>query len=235
MPVINRKNGKSTRISKEIFNSNNDWVHHNTNQVTVKCIKTSEFKNIPQDEFYKNPELYKGTTKGQVTVIDTRDNSTKNVSKDDYYINDYYKSIKSGMVTVIDKRTGTKLNVSTNDYKKYEYYVSDKTGTYVVLDIRDNNKKQISLDDYEKYDYYISPTSKIIDIFNSDGILVMTSFGTFSNFCNSHNLSYQKMCESYKADGEPLFKNISKISLNRLKRNNKDFQIGWSAKLRELN
>jgi len=234
VPAINRKTGESTRISKETFNKNKDWEHHTTNQVTVKCAKTSKFKNVTQKEFYKNPELYDGTTKGQVTVIDTRDNTTKNVSKEDYYNKDYFKSIKTGMVTVIDIRTNTKLNVSSTDYRKHDYYVSDKTGTYVVLDTRDNTKKQISLVDYKKHDYYVSTSSKIIDIFNSDGILVMTSLGAFSDFCISHNLSYQKMCESYKAGGVPLYKNISKIGLNRLKRNNKEFQIGWYATLREV-
>jgi len=222
------------RIPKKEFYENRDnYVHPTSNKVFVYDKTDGKKKIVDCDTFKSNRKNYIFRTDNEVTIFDIRDNSTKNVSIEDYKKYDYYVSVNENKVNVIDITTNTSKRVSKEEYRKNAYYQSVQYGLVAVIDTRDNVSKKVTTEEYHNNDFYIHHKNKVIDIFDKFDKLIYTSTTNFSEFCKIHNLSYQLLCISYKNNGTPLFKDISKISLNRLKKLNRERQIGWYAKIRE--
>lgn len=230
----NNTNTKYKRISLNEYYKNRKMYEHVTeNKVFAINKKTGKTETLTKEEFSKNRVNYIFSTDGEVTVVDKRDNSIKNISQEDFKKYDYYVSINNGKVNVIDKRNGLSKQVTKEEYYNSEYYQSLQYNLVAVIDTRDGVSKKVTREEYHNNDFYIHHANKIIDIFDSNGKIVYTSYANFKDFCENHNLSYQILCISYKNDGKPIFQNISDISYNRLKRKNRLFQIGWYAKIRK--
>ena len=179
--------------------------------------------------------FYESLTKNKVAVLDTRDNTTKLVSKQDYIRYDYYESCTKGNeVAVLDIRDNITKMVSKADYRQYDYYESTNNGVCTIYDISSGKYKKVSKDELESNTNYVGVNTKIIDVYDDNGCLQITSYGKFYECCKEYNLSFKKLTYSYKHNGEPIFTNIKKHIATRLKNTNQSFQIGWYAKIRNL-
>jgi len=228
----NDVNSTFRRIPLHEYNNNREnYTHSTENKVFVIDVITREKIAVTKEEFSRNKDKYVHTSKGQVTVFDSRDGTIKNVVKDEFDACEFYQSINKNKVNVVDRKTGLSMQVSKEEYYSNDSFRSVQENLVAVIDTRDGISKKVTKEEYHNNDYYIHHTNKTIDIFNENGILVYTSKGNFEDFCEKHNLSYQILCNSYKKGGEPIFQNISKISYDRLKRKNREFQIGWYAKI----
>ncbi len=77
--------------------------------------------DVATDPLYYNIVNSNGNipnTKGKVTVLDTRTNTTRLVSKEDFNNFDYYQSPTLGKVSAIDKNDGTIKIVSKNEFNQ---------------------------------------------------------------------------------------------------------------------
>lgn len=167
----------------------------------------------------------------QPKVLLLRDGSTKHVSKEDFNKHKYYVSCVKNLVSVKDLRDNTSKKVTKEEFEQTNHYVAFSKNYVSVKDIRDNTTKRVTKEEFENCKYYVSPTSKRVSIYKSDGTLFDECYGNFKKFCKKHNLSYDTLVASYKNDGQPIFTDITERSLNRLKKNLRDFQIGWYAKI----
>lgn len=186
----------STCLKKEIRQYGKD----NFFKEILSIWETRDLANLEEIRLHtlynvsSNPEYYNisnATTSGfctfgQITVIDSRDGKTKNVSKEDFDRYDYYTSTTKGKVTALDTRDGTKKHVSKEDFEKYDYYIGLTKGSIVVTDTRDGIIKNVSKADFDKYDYYVSITKGLvtaIDINTGEKKVVTTD-----EFKNDENL-----------------------------------------------
>jgi len=140
--------------------------------------------DVAKNKLYYNKSKAKSTsfdTTGNntktnlVLVIDVRDNSTKQVTKELFNSDENYISFVKGKVNVIDTRDNITKQVTKEDYRKFDYYKFHNCQKVTVLDKRDGETKQIEKSDYEKYDFYISCKQNmmsVIDIRNNETLLV---------------------------------------------------------------
>lgn len=137
----------------------------------------------------------------------------------------------TGTVLVIDTNTGESKRVPREDYNSCANYVSPTVGRMVVLDTITGEKIWVTKEEYKKTDHYVRPHSKKIAIYKSDGSVFSIFYGgDFVKFCKQNNLSSITLRVSYQNGGTPILMNLPHHVLCRLKKQNRDFQIGWYAK-----
>lgn len=156
-----------TNFSKEILNV---WE-------TRKLANQDEIRLHNLFEVAKNPTYYnkaKATsdgfdTTGYVTVLDLRDNKTKNVLQEDFWKHDYYQATTSGQTTVIDTRTNKSKNVSVSDFNKYDYYIHTTKNTVSVINKQDGFASRISSELFNSSLEYEHTTKHTLTIKDSEG------------------------------------------------------------------
>jgi len=146
--AIDMRDNSIKDITKEEFHKFEYYVSCTKGQVTV-IDNNGLRKNVSLDEYKHNPNLIHNR-KGQVPVLDLRDNTMKSVSREDFIKFDYFKHSTSGQATVIDTRDGKTKNVSNDDFKKFDYYVGCTNGQVTVIDTRDGKTKNVTKEEFEK-------------------------------------------------------------------------------------
>ena len=143
--------------------------------------KLANKEEIRLHELYdvaKNPKFYnksrsttgKFCTEGHVTVLDTRDGKTKNVSKEDYHTHDYYEFITKDKIVVIDGTNNQKTikQISRTEFEKYpDKFEALSKNKVNVLDLRDGNRKRVDRQEFIDSEFLISfnkGTCSVIDI-----------------------------------------------------------------------
>ena len=138
--------------------------------------------SVTPEDFSNNRKFYTTQFDNIIFVKDTRDNKTKQVSKEDFDKFDYYQAFCKGKVNVIDTRDNKTKQVTKEDFDKFEYYQSVLIGQVTVLDTRDGKKKNVSKEDYNKFSFYQSlMRNRITAIDTRTGINVSISKEDFDN------------------------------------------------------
>ena len=228
--AIDIRTGKSKRVTRKEFKEDKFLKHPTKGTVVVRDKKSNTTKSVSLKEFGENDDYVTCST-GQVSVIDTRDNSTKRVTREEFKKYEYYVRPNKGLVAVKDVRDGSNKLVSKEDYKQNEYFVMHSKGKITVKDIRHDKIKQVTVEEFKTCDYYIRTNARKIGVYRVDGSLLGISYGDFVKFCTVHRLTYKKFVESFKNAGCPVFQNASENTIMQLKRNSREFQIGWYAKI----
>ena len=112
--------------------------------------------SVTPEDFSNNRKFYTTQFDNIIFVKDTRDNKTKQVSKEDFDNYDYYVGATKGQVAVRDTRDNSTKNVSKEDFDKFDYYQAFCKGKVNVIDTRDNKTKQVTKEDFDKFEYYQS-------------------------------------------------------------------------------
>jgi len=79
-----------------------------------------------------------------------------------------------------------------------------------------------------------SHKTRKITIYNSEDEVMFVSTGSFRKFCKDNKLPQGKFCDSYKNNGEPIYKNINNCQKSRLVNSGMWEMKGWYA-IREEN
>lgn len=137
-------------------------------EANLEEVRLHEKFNVGLNLEYYNKAKSRGDgfcTIGQVTVIDTRDGLTKNVSKEEFSKFDYFKQCTQGRVTVIDTRDGLTKNVSKEEFDSCEYYNSIAKNTILVRNIMTGNLERIETHEFEnsKYEAFSKNTVLVYD------------------------------------------------------------------------
>jgi len=152
-------------FSKEILSTWDTREEANAEEVRIHC----EIDVAADEEYYNmaNATSTGFCTHGMVPIRDTRDGSTKNVSKEDFEKFDYFISNSYGWVSVVDTRSNISTRVLKEDFEKFDYYVSINDGLVSVIDTRDGSSKKVSTDDYKKYDYFVNHTTGHLSVIDT--------------------------------------------------------------------
>ncbi len=78
-----------------------------------------------------------------------------------------------------------------------------------------------------------NPNAKVINIFDSNDNLIYEARGNFIEICETYELPEQRFRESQRNGGTPIYMNLNKAGLSRLKNNGNIQFKGWYAKLGE--
>lgn len=92
--------------------------------------------------------------------------------------------------------------------------------------VTDNTKRKMS-ENHADMNGSSNTNAKMIKVYDSDGILVFTSHGSFYKDCLLLNLPTYALVRSYKNNGDRI--GITNYSLGNLKKNNHQKYIGWYA------
>jgi len=226
--VFDIEDRKTKQVTKEEYDKCENYMFVTKGMMAVIDERDGKTKQVTTYDYSKY-SYYKSLTSGLVVVKDIETNKTVMVTIDDYKNNSKYKSVLAGKVNAIDTRTGKSKQITKDEFDQYDYYKHSTAGTVMVIDTRDGIAKRVSHEDFCKFEYYVSTSSKKIEVYKADNTLFGMCYGRFDKFCYKYNLSYYKLIESYKNNGEPIFQNASNNTLTQLKRVSREFQIGWYA------
>lgn len=118
-----------------------------------------------------------------------------------------FTHVSKNLVTVIDTRTNTTLKVPTDVFNACDCYVG--------VNFEKNGPNNYN--------------AKIIDIFDNTGKLFITSVGEFKLICETYQLPFIPLKNSYLAGGTPIFTSTRQLSY--AEKNNLTKFKGWYAKI----
>lgn len=158
----------------------------------------TEFNVSTNPNFYNKAES-RGDgfcTRGQVTVIDIRDGSTKNVSREEYQLFEYYISTMNGLVTAIDVRDGSIKKVTCEEFAKHNFYQHPTTGQVTVFDKNQGIYKNIPKEEYSPHDTTYSPSASGMVLVKDlrDGKIKTVTRADYKEFDHYEFITKGKLC-----------------------------------------
>lgn len=228
--VLDIRDGVKKLVSTEDYKNFDYYRSINKDKVSVIDIRDGKSYSVSKDDYIKF-DYYVSPNENMVVVKDSRDGRTYRVTKEEYDNSEHYRPINEGTVNVLDTRDGVKKQVSKDDFEKFDYYEALTKGTVMVRDLRTGKNKRVQREDLDRFEYYVSIKAKKIEVYDDNDTLFGISFGDFSKFCKKYRLSCGALTKSYKNNGLPIFLNIDNCTRSKLINQNRDFQIGWYAKL----
>ena len=225
--VLDENNNKMFVTVKEAKDEKYHSIHSDRVAVIVK--ETGEKVRVSRSEYKENKHLYNHRVTNTVTAVNKLTGITKQVTKEKFDNDDNLCGVQQGRVNVLNKHTGKNQSVSKEEFDTNEHYISVMKGTLIVRDTRDNQFKQVTKEDYRKYDYYKHHASKVIAIYDLDGIERFKAYGKFKQMCKDNKLPFNAFATSCQNDGEPIY---SLVGSNMWKLKKYDYlkYQGWYAK-----
>ena len=110
-------------------------------------IRLHELNDVAKNPIYYNKSKQTSTgfdvsgmayNKGNLTVLDTRDNKTKYITKTEFRDNSYYVSVVKGTIMAYDIKNKKNLRVSKEDYETNPNYVNINASKISIFDDKDN-------------------------------------------------------------------------------------------------
>ena len=155
-------------------------------KMSVKNIQTGESIYVCVDEYHNNDNLVHHNV-NMVPVLDKRYNVKKLISREEFYSNSFYEHVSSGKVTAFDTILNITVGVSVDEFTNFP-------DRYVGV-----NKGKISGN--------ANPNKKLINIYNSYGILQFVCDGNFKETCIKNGLPHNALRKSYCGNGTPIYQN----------------------------
>ena len=132
-------------------------------EVKEIALKFSEENNIVESDIWANLVEENGidgnSTKGFLAVKDTRDNSTLQVSIEDFHKYDYYISSTKGIVTVLDSETKEYTQITKEEYKldTLGRFKLHSEGFVNCVDVLTGITKKVTKEEFNKNDNLQNP------------------------------------------------------------------------------
>jgi len=95
-------------------------------------------------------------TSNRLAVIDIRDNTTKQVTIDEFNKYSFYKAVAKDFISVLDVRDNTTKRVSSEEFNKHDFYVSLTKNRVSVLDKRTGLTKSVDKEEFLNDDMLVS-------------------------------------------------------------------------------
>lgn len=193
---------------------NNSFFYNRTNQMMngfdstgrVSCIDESgNSQYVLKEEFDRRPDLH-NSQKGKVFSSQKRIEMSNRMKKVWLSRTDEYRRYigKKASANRAPRTTEHKLNL------KKALQSSEVKEKISRLNSGINNGN-----------------AKIYYIYDNLGILKHTIYGGFSKYCKTHKLPFDCLHTSYRNNGAPIYQNLSKAPLQRIKNNGNIQYIGW--------
>jgi hypothetical protein len=126
--------GKSKRIPKDEFYSNERYIGITTGKVSAKNKKTGEISIVDASEFYKEDSEYVGVTHGEFKAIDRRTGEKRMISKDEYD-STIYKHPNEERIAVYSLLHRKNMQISSEEYyANSESYANLSTKCFYIVD-----------------------------------------------------------------------------------------------------
>lgn len=230
--VVDQRDCKMKLVSKDEYSMNAFYVSHQKGLIPSRNKIIGETIFLTHEEF-ESTDLFEHTMKNKVVVKDKETNKTKTISGDEFANTTKYENVNKGKVQVKDEN-GNIFQVTQEEFDKGNYDHMNK-GEVSVIDIRDKIKKRVSKDDYEKYDYYVGLRSKHIEIYDENGNLIHSVYGSFEKYCKENDLPFESFKGSYQKNGKQLYAGkLRKPTIDRIIKNGNIKFKGWYALVKEL-
>jgi len=144
----------------------------------------------------------------KVSCIDLRDNTTRQIERDEFYKYNYYVGVNYGR--------------DMSYRNKSEYYYGENHHYYGRV-YTEEEKEYLRIICREKSSGSNNPRALIIYIYNVFGELMFTCHGNFEEVCRENGLPYSAL---RKTNGR-LYQNLSKGDITRLVNNGNIKYQGW--------
>ena len=118
------------------WNSTSEWSTVGLTGVTE--ISTGNRIMITVEEYKNNKQLYISHSHNRVVSLDLRDNTNKNISKEEFDNNDFYVGVTYNKVTTLDLRDNTNKNISKEEFDNNDFYVGVTYNHFPAADCNGN-------------------------------------------------------------------------------------------------